>query len=170
MVAPSSSPGTGSPLHMRGKVSDSNPVTHKVRITPAHAGKRVCPHLRPLLLRDHPRTCGEKRGGRGQASNPRGSPPHMRGKARQNHIIGYRAGITPAHAGKRKACVPLMSRDRDHPRTCGEKPAQSLVPQVGAGITPAHAGKRACTSGTIPMYRDHPRTCGEKYHSLRLVL
>ena len=50
----------GSPPHMRGKVI---PICQKMgikRITPAHAGKREEYQLLKALLKDHPRTCGEK--------------------------------------------------------------------------------------------------------------
>ena len=112
----------------------------------------------------------------------KGSPPRMRGKVPDERRQHRKAGITPAHAGKRFA---QMSRDPglgDHPRACGEKTAPlnilpgskgspprmrgkgQAVPQVVtlAGITPAHAGKRFLQAAHAPGVRDHPRACGEK--------
>ena len=91
-------------------------------------------------------------------------------------------GITPAHAGKSRKYRLQDSRQKDHPRACGEKllnmgfdgkfkgsPPRmrgkgfTLVNRVlTIGITPAHAGKRPrCAFITSPK-RDHPRACGEK--------
>ena len=50
-----------------------------------------------------------------------GSPPHMRGKARQwpKEQVWFR--ITPAHAGKSLFGLLSSAESGDHPRTCGEK-------------------------------------------------
>ena len=74
--------GAGSPPHMRGKGSLKLGAEVRQGITPAHAGKRVGPKLRPLLLWDHPRTCGEKESIIRSAVRLLGSPPRMRGKAK----------------------------------------------------------------------------------------
>ena len=51
----------GSPPHMRGK-EEADPARGAARgITPAHVGKSITLALCPDVLRDHPRTCGEKR-------------------------------------------------------------------------------------------------------------
>ena len=86
---------------MRGKEANPNESLGNARITPAHAGKRarrcLCLHNR----KDHPRPCGEKLYASATYLTVGGSPPPMRGKA--NGVGGQRnrAGITPAHAGKR---------------------------------------------------------------------
>ena len=50
----------GSPPHMRGKeLVEFNTITN-FGITPAHAGKRVEILSLYALMKDHPRTCGEK--------------------------------------------------------------------------------------------------------------
>ena len=110
------------------------------------------------------------------------SPPRVRGKEYSRAPTYQPYGITPACAGKRKACVPLMSRDRDHPRVCGEKAAylravwvpkgspprvrgkvsHAVTAHLLPGITPACAGKRAIVSYCHKMTGDHPRVCGEK--------
>ena len=70
----------GSPPHMRGKGVDMRTSAFRLRITPAHAGKRC--RLKACLLRtrDHPRTCGEKSLSGFPVRLLQGSPPHMRGK------------------------------------------------------------------------------------------
>ena len=51
----------GSPPHTRGKVGKGTEMIGDDRITPAHAGKRFCTGFSLVVLRDHPRTRGEKR-------------------------------------------------------------------------------------------------------------
>ncbi len=154
----------------------------KLRITPAHAGKS---HQRISINRahrDHPRACGEKwrlaQIGRGK----RGSPPRMRGKGWLKSGEYAQPRITPAHAGKRTASLPRLTRRRDHPRACGEKMVcydphnasagspprmrgkvvYCMVSTWKARITPAHAGKRRGAVRWPCAARDHPRACGEK--------
>ena len=76
-------------------------------------------------------------------------------------IVPFRAGITPAYAGKSHNLFGFMAHERDHPRVCGEKKKnrQSKKHLKGSpprmrgkekvrmdknhscGITPAYAGK-----------------------------
>ena len=51
----------GSPPRMRGKDMDTLQTVHDSRITPAYAGKSVCPVLLVGVVGDHPRVCGEKK-------------------------------------------------------------------------------------------------------------
>ena len=90
-------------------------------ITPAYAGKRTPETFKSLLIRDHPRVCGEKVYKDIKHVAAMGSPPRMRGKA-PCRISLYRVpGITPAYAGKRKMLNVMLYADWDHPRVCGEK-------------------------------------------------
>ena len=72
--------GVGSPPHMRGKAACTGRGVPGHRITPAHAGKSCQLQALRRLLRDHPRTCGEKRHRAIHHARGVGSPPHMRGK------------------------------------------------------------------------------------------
>ena len=49
---------------MRGKAAACVFLDRGVRITPAYAGKSLVILLKILLIRDHPRLCGEKPVGR----------------------------------------------------------------------------------------------------------
>ena len=71
---------TGSPPHMRGKALSTGAVRTFPGITPAHAGKRLITQILLQVLKDHPRTCGEKGLSTRKYLNLKGSPPHMRGK------------------------------------------------------------------------------------------
>ena len=141
-----SSPGTlttpGSPPRMRGKALENGGGSLDVRITPACAGKSHFATNFHLNKRDHPRMCGEKWFLPSRSVRDRGSPPHVRGKARQQEHLAAQSGITPACAGKSREYrvsderslgspprmrgkVLLQSsgdiREWDHPRVCGEK-------------------------------------------------
>ena len=149
---------------------------------PALAGKSVRIRVWVKYNRDHPRACGEKLISAISCLLVVGSPPRMRGKARQNRTVGYRAGITPAHAGKSVRFPSGHCRGRDHPRACGEKElrARRCEKRLGSpprmrgkeplprrhegrrGITPAHAGKSLSFCVPKKAGRDHPRACGEK--------
>ena len=115
-------------------------------------------------------------------TTPKGSPPHMRGKATAETVRDKCKGITPAYAGKSGINQFWYSRVEDHPRVCGEKlfmvvtdiaPVGSpprmrgkgsayMLIVFGCGITPAYAGKRPARSTPTSTRRDHPRVCGEK--------
>ena len=73
----------GSPPHMRG--TEENPMDKYlvVRITPAHAGNSGEPAWYSSQCWDHPRTCGEQSLVFMSYTPPPGSPPHMRGTAKQ---------------------------------------------------------------------------------------
>ena len=172
----------GSPPRMRGKELAVGVIRQHGGITPAHAGKSEESQMMHYLLRDHPRTCGEKLCDLNLTVSPQGSPPHMRGKVCPGVPARRVCGITPAHAGKSFSFSFSFSFSGDHPRTCGEKSSVILkagsvagspphmrgkaqgtdIFELAKGITPAHAGKSTGAKVDNPPTRDHPRTCGEK--------
>ena len=97
-------------------------------------------------------------------------------------IVPFRAGITPAYAGKSLKYAKEEHGIEDHPRVCGEKQAvwcsepgpegspprmrgkeDKKEPLCGSfGITPAYAGKRNFWRLRCGSMWDHPRVCGEK--------
>ena len=111
-----------------------------------------------------------------------GSPPRMRGRVKVTVCQRFRAGITPAYAGKRSVKDLGAGGLWDHPRVCGEKLNKAIklkhaggspprmrgrvmrcsICQRGSGITPAYAGKRLPLSLSLIPCRDHPRVCGEE--------
>ena len=132
--------------------------------------------------KDHPRACGEKSPKNWQHTTRKGSPPRVRGKVLIQLYRLYKPGITPARAGKSRRKIAAPSRNRDHPRACGEKQlsesglgtTQGSPPRVrgkaGGGeternperITPARAGKSFLPCPSLGRKGDHPRACGEK--------
>ncbi len=92
---------TGSSPLMRGKVSFECADSLGVRIIPAHAGKSMSYLRQYRVIRDHPRSCGEKCRPCTTADRPLGSSPLMRGKVPPMYHSRPAPGIIPAHAGKR---------------------------------------------------------------------
>ena len=131
----------GSPPHMRGKVATIQQSWQTDRITPAHAGKRKISRSTFSILKDHPRTCGEKQQLPSRVPRYWGSPPHMRGKAAATYRNCRCGRITPAHAGKRAIMPEGKTAVRDHPRTCGEKHAFVCSASSTAGSPPHMRGK-----------------------------
>ena len=111
----------GSPPHMRGKDRFVIDVYTEVRITPAHAGKRLAAPDARRTVWDHPRACGEKHSCINLGQHKRGSPPRMRGKDVKLTLDAGKLRITPAHAGKSSLRLALPCLLKDHPRACGEK-------------------------------------------------
>ena len=136
---------------------------------------------------DHPRVCGEKVRRDAPAGGAVGSPPRMRGKAKELPPRQCYLGITPAYAGKSTRPFSSGHENGDHPRVCGEKQktppwgvekggspprmrgkgVQPRDKRVAVRITPAYAGKRGRTSICLCNIRDHPRVCGEKERTSR---
>ena len=112
----------GSPPRVRGKAPGQRDPCQCPGITPACAGKRSKSNSERLMIRDHPRVCGEKEKLWQRNTQVRGSPPRVRGKDAQAKELKEHGRITPACAGK---SITHACRDRrgwDHPRVCGEKP------------------------------------------------
>ena len=93
-----------------------------------------------------------------------GSPPHMRGKAKDEFLEGVKWRITPAHAGKRDCNGSEKIRYWDHPRTCGEKKKHHQFCHNFRGSPPHMRGKVSSVSSDGDVVSDHPRTCGEKHY------
>ena len=111
----------GSPPRVRGKGSPWRIRTSCNRITPACAGKRAVLTFSLGIFRDHPRVCGEKSSFDLLARHISGSPPRVRGKVIFRQRISCQVGITPACAGKSVTLAENHSKEKDHPRVCGEK-------------------------------------------------
>ena len=111
----------GSPPLVRGKVSSISYTPPSYGITPACAGKSIDNDTSSLLVKDHPRLCGEKKVSNLSIGKEKGSPPLVRGKESGNDKEKQKLRITPACAGKSSSVVTKYSDAKDHPRLCGEK-------------------------------------------------
>ena len=126
---------------MRGKVFGMKISSPPLRITPAHAGKRLAHPLPVTPPQDHPRPCGEKTAHRSLSVHDTGSPPPMRGKVRTLSFTSYVIGITPAHAGKSPPHAVKCPYPEDHPRPCGEKTIKPTATRGTEGSPPPMRGK-----------------------------
>ena len=137
--------------------------------------------LRPLLLRAHPRACGENparcRGG----SRTEGSSPRVRGKRPGWPSQPGHFRLIPARAGKTWVTAWPTPSPRAHPRVCGENYGVEIELFDGYGSSPRVRGKPrdvdrapqpprlilACAGKTrfplddAPLRPAHPRVCGE---------
>ena len=131
----------GSPPPMRGKVCGCPCRVVPYRITPAYAGKRYRFFAQVLPHWDHPRLCGEKSDCLSDFGTVQGSPPPMRGKAKDDVDPPERIRITPAYAGKSFTAGKRFIDHEDHPRLCGEKERASEYIDMVTGSPPPMRGK-----------------------------
>ena len=111
---------SGSSPHVRGALGFRGDGTIHRGIIPACAGS-TCPQRRHnASVGDHPRMCGEHVRHVFHEVVGQGSSPHVRGaRFRVSEHVGQR-GIIPACAGSTVMLLYICSRQRDHPRMCGE--------------------------------------------------
>ena len=146
---------------MRGKASLCSSKYLAPRITPAHAGKRECRSVRSGRSRDHPRACGEKQELPSTGPCGPGSPPRMRGKAKDALFLSVLWGITPAHAGKSLQKFAVCRVSQDHPRACGEKKLPSASAMGPQGSPPRMRGKGCVFHLSPPLFRITPAHAGK---------
>ena len=114
----------GSPPHARGRPLGHGGGQHTGRITPACAGKTGTTPTLTRLPRDHPRMRGEDPFTDSSISFFTGSPPHARGRRRNDAVCCVDPGITPACAGKTPYFRRGIPPSSDHPRMRGEDTAR----------------------------------------------
>ena len=120
---------SGSSPRVRGtRCAPSKPV-HLTGIIPACAGNTGSAILNGLLNGDHPRVCGEHLDGGFAPRRCGGSSPRVRGTRSAPRMPLRCTGIIPACAGNTPAKAASPSRNRDHPRVCGEHvtPSEQMV-------------------------------------------
>ena len=152
----------GSPPRMRGKDGVNDSAQAVTGITPACAGKRDKAGLPFAPVRDHPRVCGEKTSASSLFNTAAGSPPRVRGKELRVETCFSHDGITPAYAGKRRLSVKTASRNRDHPRVCGEKPNRIVWEHWREGSPPRMRGKVGRTPTFAAVCRITPAYAGKR--------
>mgnify|MGYP006266144635 CR=1 FL=1 len=166
----------------RGKETTAVPKGTLLGITPARAGKSNRLRRPPALRGNYPRSRGEKNTDQLTSKRSIELPPLARGKEAANLRCVYRAGITPARAGKRCGGVGWGECPWNYPRSRGEKSAlmvsASALPELPPlargkdpamlgnsgldGITPARAGKSHHPEPKDSPLRNYPRSRGEK--------
>ena len=145
---------------MRGAPSHICKSPRRFGIIPADAGSTEDGSDVLGVNRDHPRGCGEHRLTTHVSIRPLGSSPRMRGAQYFPSLSGFAARIIPADAGSTHVSGSVTSRERDHPRGCGEHSGLSLDPRTLQGSSPRMRGART-TKAPTRLRQDHPRGCGE---------
>ena len=110
----------GSPPRVRERLHNHTTLTKESWITPACAGKTQAWMLPSSKQRDHPRVCGKDAGFLHSHIKFIGSPPRVRERHQAKGVTIYKAGITPACAGKTCTTIPRYRQGQDHPRVCGK--------------------------------------------------
>ncbi len=149
-------PIKGSSPRLRGTRALLAMSVNRVGIIPALAGNTVDVHRSSLMMRDHPRACGEHHWALRSRSPWTGSSPRLRGTLEFFAHGVFSFGIIPALAGNTLSlsCFGLIRWD--HPRACGEHAARLIMLSIVLGSSPRLRGtprRTACgatASGIIP--------------------
>ena len=98
-LQPTASLWAGSSPRMRGTLRQGHRKQGAFGIIPAYAGNTNVGDVQCVVLRDHPRVCGEHRFPMGNYVAGRGSSPRMRGTHLRKLYCYPFCGIIPAYAG-----------------------------------------------------------------------
>ena len=159
----------GSPPRVRGKGMISRLNCQGLGITPARAGKRCAARARFTRPGDHPRACGEKPIPLQTMPHRIGSPPRVRGKAKDSCPHTLHTRITPARAGKRGLGRWHHHLPGDHPRACGEKSLRFFLPLSSIGSPPRVRGKDGIVQRIVSVVGITPARAGKRLHEPRLA-
>ena len=111
---------SGSSPHMRGTPRPVYTLDPNHGIIPAYAGNTSDSQGQGHPSRDHPRICGEHPCRIFWELSVSGSSPHMRGTPPTGNSMSCTCGIIPAYAGNTFSQWIDQTKNRDHPRICGE--------------------------------------------------
>ena len=152
----------GSPPRVRGTASFCMGQPERRWITPACAGNSY-DFLHPLLLiKDHPRVCGEQYRLSLPASPGSGSPPRVRGTAGSPVVTVPTARITPACAGNSTMAEVTSIDPEDHPRVCGEQPNCQFIQAGYIGSPPRVRGTAWADQHYMTLNRITPACAGNR--------
>ena len=136
----SADPMPGSSLRMRGAQTFDFDVNRARGIIPAYAGSTGAVPKYCSDCGDHPRVCGEHLYVISLPFGGVGSSPRMRGARGLGVVDLVVGGIIPAYAGSTGCYKRFVSRDRDHPRVCGEHLTHLLEKGHEQGSSPRMRG------------------------------
>ena len=153
---------TGSPPCVRGRGRALGHLYGRHRFTPVRTGKRTyaagpCPRT-PV----HPRAYGEERGPRLGKFPAHGSPPCVRGRARQSAAPLLPSRFTPVRTGKRSCRSARTSCRTVHPRAYGEEAASLIEMMVSTGSPPCVRGRGAPRPPHLQRQRFTPVRTGKR--------
>ena len=131
----------GSSPRVRGKLASCVIEERPDGLIPACAGKTRSRRLTNILVRAHPRVCGENKQAQIDAKAAEGSSPRVRGKRVLFVRCWLRVGLIPACAGKTAVHGFADALSGAHPRVCGENLLERRARAIGAGSSPRVRGK-----------------------------
>ena len=137
-------PGTpcGTSPRTRGKPTIANSNMCSRRNIPAHAGKTIQAVYQHQESPEHPRARGENVCPHTLLPCLKGTSPRTRGKHNPRDHTGYRVRNIPAHAGKTRFFIVLLSTYSEHPRARGENLDARFDMAADLGTSPRTRGKR----------------------------
>ena len=153
----------GSPPRVRGTEKCACCRRNLNRITPACAGNSGFREAAKTILEDHPRVCGEQRGGGDGQCAPVGSPPRVRGTGDKKTNGELDGGITPACAGNRQSHDAAVGGCEDHPRVCGEQFVPLYDEENGSGSPPRVRGTAQMDRISCLYSRITPACAGNRF-------
>ena len=130
----------GSSPRVRGTPTAMMCVSPMMGIIPACAGNTSRMRSRVQAPRDHPRVCGEHKGGQSFDCRQQGSSPRVRGTPDGFLVRQIPAGIIPACAGNTVPVARFFGLLQDHPRVCGEHKVSLSLVGLGLGSSPRVRG------------------------------
>ena len=110
----------GSSPRMRGAPKKRHRSVFPGRIIPADAGSTKLCHTSSMIVKDHPRGCGEHYDPDSIQIEDLGSSPRMRGAQYPVLHDSQHLRIIPADAGSTFESETVRVDGKDHPRGCGE--------------------------------------------------
>ena len=153
---------------MRGKHVTVIFIAVLLRITPACAGKTMCPPMWRAEETDHPRVCGENDPFGFSMTLAIGSPPRVRGKHSRTTGKCLPSRITPACAGKTSLLQARNFAKADHPRVCGENSGLTTPALTLRGSPPRVRGKPTCRRMSNTSARITPACAGKTLRKWRI--
>ena len=146
---------------MRGRPEAGADRPGSERNTPAYAGKTLLTNQTPLIIRKHPRVCGEDDSS-GCLRNPcQETPPRMRGRLYVQHTDAVIPGNTPAYAGKTAESEAQSSAARKHPRVCGEDSVRVAIILFNTETPPRMRGRQNWSESGKYTTRNTPAYAGK---------
>ena len=146
---------------MRKKPFSQTSLNCHHRITPARAGKTVCPPVEGTTAEDHPRSCGKDVCKPLLRSAKRGSPPLVRERPCCRFRRIHCPRIPPRSCGKDCRPFGMLLLPSGSPPLVRERLPTVWHVAFTVGITPARAGKTAAVAKSGKYSEDHPRSCGK---------
>ena len=150
----------GSPPRVRGTGLFSGWHGPGCGITPACAGNSGVREINGIIVKDHPRVCGEQGDPPNEFIPKAGSPPRVRGTVNRQKIPERVRRITPACAGNSHLRSQQAAEEKDHPRVCGEQWVALAKVMAAVGSPPRVRGTVLRKGGVVPHGRITPACAG----------